>query len=94
MIPAVALLAILAVPVAMAGDVAAGDVAAGTPETTTEIVAAAVRDRGYACAHPSAVAPDPKASLPDRTAWTIHCEQGAFTVIFEGDTGARVTRLP
>ena len=85
----VALLIILAAPAARAGDQATADT-----ETATDIVAAAVRERGYACAHPHAATPDPQVSLPDRTAWTVQCEQGAFTVIFEGDTGPRVTRLP
>ena len=85
----VALPVILAAPAARAGDQAT----AGT-ETATDIVAAAVRERGYPCAQPRAASPDPQASLPDRAAWTVQCEQGAFTVIFEGDTGPRVSRLP
>ena len=101
MIAAVVLLrASWRLPVAHAGDHPggtrrrAGDQATAGTETATDIVAAAVRERGYACAQPGAVARDPQASLPDRTAWTIQCEQGAFPVIFEGDTGPRVTRLP
>lgn len=67
--------------------------AATPPETDIEILAAAVRVRGYACEKPHAVEPDARASLPDRPAWIIHCECGRFRVIFEGDTGPRVLPL-
>jgi hypothetical protein len=61
------------------------------PETTLDIVAAAVRERGFACDRPRSVARDPSASEPDRAAWIIQCEGERYRVIFEGDTGPRVT---
>jgi hypothetical protein len=63
---------------------------AGEPETTLDIVAAAVRERGFVCDRPRSVGRDPSASGPDRAAWIIECEGARYRVIFEGDTGPRV----
>lgn len=75
----------------------AGDrpTAAGAPPTESNlaIVAAAVRVTGAPCQQPSRLEPDPAATLADRPAWIIACEGGRFRVIFEGDTGPRVTLL-
>jgi hypothetical protein len=57
------------------------------------IIAAAVRDRGFACDRPDSAERDAAASLPDRKAWIIRCEDSRYRVIFEGDTGPRVTPL-
>ena len=64
---------------------------ASEPQTTLDIVAAAVRERGFACDRPRSVGRDPSASEPDRAAWIIQCEGARYRVIFEGDTGPRVT---
>lgn len=63
---------------------------AGEPETTLDIVAAAVRERGFVCDRPRSVGRDPSASEPGRAAWIIECEGARYRVIFEGDTGPRV----
>jgi hypothetical protein len=68
-------------------------VAAEAPETTLDIVATAVRERGHACARPQTVERDPVTSLPDRPAFIVRCDTRRFQVIFEGDTGARVIPL-
>ena len=69
--------------------------AAATPpaESDLGIVAAAVRVTGARCQQPSRLEPDPAAGMADRAAWIITCEGGRFRVIFEGDTGPRVTPL-
>ncbi len=66
---------------------------AAEPATTLDIVAAAVRERGFACQRPRAVERDASASEPDRAAWIIQCEGQAYRVIFEGDTGPRVVPM-
>jgi hypothetical protein len=63
------------------------------PETTLAIIAAAVRDRGFACDRPISAERDPSASRPDRAAWIIQCETARYRVVFEGDTGALVLPL-
>lgn len=88
-----AVVAVLALPAAAA----AGDqpAAAGTPATESDlaVVAAAVRVTGASCQQPSRLEPDPAMTAADRPAWIITCEGGRFRVIFEGDTGPRVTPL-
>ena len=66
---------------------------ADAPETDPEIVAAAVRARGFSCDRPQSVERDSEASLPDREAWTLRCETAHYRVIFEGDTGPQVVRI-
>jgi hypothetical protein len=66
---------------------------ADAPETDPQIVAAAVRARGFPCDRPQSVERDSEASLPDRKAWTLRCETARYRVIFEGDTGPQVTRI-
>jgi hypothetical protein len=84
----VLVLVLVLVPTAMAADAPET-----TPETTIDIIAAAVRERGFACAAPRSVEHDAEASRPDRDAWLIACERGRFRVVYEGDTGPRVTPL-
>ena len=66
---------------------------AAAQEAPTDIVAAAVRQAGYACSEPQDVTADPKDSAPDEKAWTIRCENGAYRVTFKGDEGAEVAPL-
>jgi hypothetical protein len=62
--------------------------------TAKEVVAAAVRDRGYPCAEPVSVQRDVERSSPDEKAWIIYCQDGRYRVRFMGDAGARVTPIP
>ena len=66
---------------------------ADPPAMDPEIVAAAVRARGFPCDRPQSAERDSKASLPDREAWTLHCETARYRVIFEGDTSPQVLRV-
>ncbi|MFO1112689.1 MAG: hypothetical protein U1E35_02025 [Rhodospirillales bacterium] len=91
--PMIAAVVVLALPaVAAAADQPAG-AEAPSAESDLGIVAAAVRVTGARCQQPSRLEPDPAAGLADRPAWIITCEGGRFRVIFEGDTGPRVTPL-
>jgi hypothetical protein len=73
--------------------VALASAAEPLPETTVAIIAAAVRDRGFACARPISAEREPSASRPDRAAWIIQCDTARYRVVFEGDTGALVLPL-
>lgn len=67
----------------------AGPMGARFPDV--DVVATAVRDRGFPCSRPSSIGHDAAASRPDRDAWVITCSEGRYRVIYEGDTGAQVT---
>ena len=59
-------------------------------ETTTSIVAAAVRERGFICTDPQQPSQDFEASSPGEKAWIIQCDEGSYKVKFMGDTGPQV----
>jgi hypothetical protein len=59
-------------------------------ESTTEIVAAAVRQHGHVCEHPESVEPDHQDTTPDEKAWIIRCENGSYRVKFMGSGVAEV----
>lgn len=63
------------------------------PETAAAIIAAAVRDHGFACDPPIFAEREPSASQADRPAWIIQCDTARYRVVFEGDTGALVLPL-
>ena len=67
--------------------------AAVAQETAADDIAVAVRDAGHACTNPDDARADPDRSSPDEAAWTIHCDEGAYSVRFKGDTGAAVEKL-
>ena len=73
--------------------VASASAADPPPETAVAIVAAAVRDRGFACDRPLSAEREPSESQADRPVWIIWCDNARYRVVFEGDTGARVTPL-
>ena len=62
-------------------------------EDPTDVVATAVRERGYTCDNPETAQPDPQSSSPDERAWTIRCGNDSYRVTFRGDTGAEVEPL-
>lgn len=63
---------------------------AAAQESPTDVVAAAVREKGYECDDPRGLEADPNDTAPDEEAWIIHCENGAYRVKFVGDRGADV----
>ena len=58
--------------------------AAAQESMDSGIIAAAVRDRGYECADPVSVNPDPEASAADERAWILHCKDASYRVRFMG----------
>lgn len=87
--------AVLAVPLCATVPASAAPPEPTSPadESDLQIVAAAVRVTGARCEQARDLKSDPVASLPERPAWIIRCENGSFRVIFEGDAGPRVTPL-
>ena len=69
------------------------DAVAPPGENAMATVAAAVRATGMRCDDPRGIEYDAAESHADRPAWIIRCQQGAFRVVFEGDTGPKVTPL-
>ncbi len=63
-------------------------------EPAVDDIAVAVREAGHACTDPRDAARDEARSQPDEAAWTIHCDEGAYSIKFMGDTGAEVEPLP
>ena len=53
-------------------------------ETDASIVAAAVRDHGFACEDPVSASRDPADSAPDEAAWILQCKQASYRVKFVG----------
>lgn len=67
--------------------------AGGEANSALDIIATAVRDRGFDCERPRSVERDLAASMPDREAWIIECDGVRYRVVFGGDTGPLVTSL-
>jgi hypothetical protein len=63
-------------------------------ESAVDVVAVAVRDAGHACTDPRDAVRDAARSAPNEAAWTIRCDEGAYSVRFMGDTGAKVEPIP
>lgn len=68
--------------------------AAVAQETAADDIAVAVRDAGHACTDPRDAVRDAARSAPNEAAWTIRCDEGAYSVRFMGDTGAKVEPIP
>lgn len=68
--------------------------AALAQEPAVDDIAVAVRDSGHVCTGPRDAARDEARSAPNEAAWTIRCDEGAYSVKFMGDTGAQVELLP
>jgi hypothetical protein len=59
-------------------------------EAAKDIIAAAVRGKGYQCESPKSAKPDPEHSSPGEKAWILECENRSYKVKFKGDQGAMV----
>jgi len=59
-------------------------------EDMIEVVAAAVRDKGYICDQPQSMERDQAQSTDLEAVWLIHCEFRTFRVKFLGDAGTQV----
>lgn len=68
-------------------------VLAAEPEVPKEIIAAQIRDQGYACERPLSAERDQAASRPDEAAWVLRCENAAYRVRLIPDMAAKVERI-
>jgi hypothetical protein len=62
-------------------------------EMPAEIIAAQIRDQGYACDKALSAERDEKLSKPDEAAWILMCENATFRVKLIPDMAAKVERL-
>jgi uncharacterized membrane protein len=68
--------------------------AAGPSGTDTQnILAAQLRDQGYACDQPQSAERDAQASTPDEAVWIVQCENDKYRMRLVPDMAAKVERL-
>ena len=72
----------------------AAAVAAGPQGGDTQsILAAQLRDQGYACAQPQSAERDAQASTPDQAVWIVQCEDAKYRMRLIPDMAAKVERI-
>ena len=84
------------VALAILGLVGAGGtvIAAGPSGTDTQnILAAQLRDQGYACDQPQSAERDVQASTPDEAVWVVQCENAKYRIRLVPDMAAKVEQL-
>jgi hypothetical protein len=62
-------------------------------EDPKDIIAAQLRDQGYACDKPQSAKPDEDASGPDEAAWIVTCEGATYRVKLIPDMAAKVEKI-
>jgi hypothetical protein len=62
-------------------------------EDPKDIIAAQLRDQGYACDTPQSAKPDENASGPDEAAWIVTCESATYRVKLVPDMAAKVEKI-
>ncbi len=68
-------------------------VAAAPSDDPKDIIAAQLRDQGYACDHPQSAEQDLQASKPDAAVWVVQCEDAKYRVRLVPDMAAKVERI-
>src|SRR5262245_5639507 len=83
------------VALAVLGLVSAGGVAMAEPsgEDPRNILAAQLRDQGYACDQVQSAERDVQASTPDEAVWIVRCENAKYRMRLVPDMAAKVERL-
>ena len=84
------------VALAVLGLVSAGGVAmAAEPsgQDSQNILAAQLRDQGYACDQPQSAERDVQASTPDEAVWIVQCDNAKYRMRLVPDMAAKVERL-
>ncbi len=64
--------------------------AAAAEEKPAEIIAAHIRQQGYACENALSAQRNRKASKPNETVWTLRCNNGTYRVRLVPDLAAGV----
>jgi hypothetical protein len=62
-------------------------------EDPKDVIAAQLRDQGYACDNPQSATRDEDASGPDEAAWIVTCEGGSYRVKLVPDMAAKVEKI-
>jgi hypothetical protein len=57
------------------------------------VLAAQLRDQGYACDQPQSAERDAQASGPDEAVWIVQCENAKYRMRLDPDMAAKVERL-
>jgi hypothetical protein len=81
---------ILTLALASGSEAVAAGAAGDDPKT---ILAAQLRDQGYACDRPQSATQDMQASKPDEAVWIVQCENDKYRVRLDPDMAAKVERL-
>lgn len=72
---------------------AAGCAAAAAQETPKDIIAAHIRNQGYACDAPQSAKRDRRASVPLEPVWLLKCANASYRVRLVPDMAAVVERI-
>ena len=62
-------------------------------EDPRNVLAAQLRDQGYACDQPQSAERDAQASGPDEAVWIVQCESARYRMRLDPDMAAKVERL-
>ncbi len=62
-------------------------------ESSKDVIAAQIRDQGYACEKPQSATRDEQASRPDEAVWILQCESAKYRVRLDPDMAAKVERI-
>jgi hypothetical protein len=67
--------------------------AVSAQETTSDLLAAQIRDQGYHCAKAVSARRDRARSKPDEAVWVLQCDSHTYRIRLIPDMAARVQRL-
>ncbi len=73
---------------------AASTFAEAEPEKSKDIIAAQIRDQGFACNKALGAVRDRAASKPNEAVWTLTCENASYRVRLVPNMAAHVELLP
>ncbi len=69
-------------------------IAAESPgQDSEDVLAAQLRDQGYACDQPKSAEQDVQASRPDEEVWIVQCENARYRMRLHPDMAAEVDKL-
>jgi hypothetical protein len=60
---------------------------------TQSVLAAQLREQGYACDQPQSAERDTQASTPDQAVWIVQCENAKYRMRLNPDMAAKVERI-
>lgn len=62
-------------------------------EGPVDVIAAQIRQQGYACDKPMSATPDPQRSRPDERVWVLTCANARYRVRLVPDMAATIETL-